>query len=168
MKQKTIYLLLGPKGSGKSYIGDLINGQFLLRFIRVEDWAKKVKKDREIDDEAYIKEFFQVIENVIREELTKHDNIVFESTGLSDDFDMMFNSLKRDFNVKSISIIAQDELCLSRVRTRDQSIQVDVSDDQVERINKQVKDKGIIADFSITNNDKTDLELIDELKRIIK
>ena len=168
MKQKTIYLLIGPKGSGKSFIGTLINKYFRIKFIRVEDWVKIVKGNREIDDEAYIKEVFQVVEKGVRQELLNHDSIVFESTGLSDYFDKMHSSLLADFKVKSIRIIAQDNLCLKRVRTRDQSIHIDVSDDQVKKINKQVKEKGILTDYSISNNDKTDLELIDELWKIIK
>ncbi len=168
MKEKKIYLLIGPKGSGKSYIGNLMDKAFQIRFVRrVEDWAKTVKKDREIDDKAYIEEIFQVIEKGVRKELTKYDDIVFESTGLSEYFDVMLENLQRDFDLKTIRIIAHDELCLSRVRTRDLSIHVDVSDNQVKKINEQVSEKGFIAAFSITNNDKTDLELIRELKRII-
>ena len=168
MKQKIIYLLIGPKGGGKSYIGSLIDRHFNVKFVRVEDWAKAVKRDREIDDQAYVKEVFREIETGIRKELLNTDRVVFESTGLSNDFDKMLERLRSDYTVRSVKINAPDELCLTRVRTRDRSIHVDVSDDQVDRINKQVKEKRIPTDFSITNSNKTDLELIDELKRIIK
>jgi len=168
MKEKTIYLLIGPKGSGKTYIGNLIDKVFSFKFVRVEDWAKAVKKDREVFDQEYIKEVFKAIENGIREQLVETDNIVFESTGLSNDFDTMLRNLHRDFNVNTIGINTRDEICLERVKTRDKSIHVDVSDEQVIKINKEVKAKVIRTDFSITNNDKSDSELIDELKRIIK
>lgn len=168
MKEKKIYLLIGPKGSGKSYIGSLMEKQFSVKFIRVEDWAKKVKMNREIDNQDYIKEVFHAIENGIRQELTKYNHIVFESTGLSAYFDVMFENLQRDFDLKTIRIIAQEELCLKRVQTRDQSIHVNVSDNDVKRINEQVRQKGFITEFSIINNDKTDLELIRELKLIIE
>lgn len=42
---KTIYLLLGLKGSGKSYIGALIEEEYGVRFIRVEDWVLKIKRE---------------------------------------------------------------------------------------------------------------------------
>lgn len=168
MKEKKIYLLIGPKGSGKSYIGNLIDKQFQIKFIRVEDWAKTVIRNREIDNQEYINEVFQAIEYGIRKELTKYDDIAFESTGLSEFFDTMLENLKRDFSLLTIGIIAKDELCLTRVRTRDKSIHIDVSDNQVMRINNQVKEKKFITDFSIINNDKTDVELIKELKTIIK
>lgn len=168
MKDKKIYLLIGPKGSGKSYIGNLMDQQFQIKFIRVEDWAKTVIRNREIDNQEYLKEVFQSIENGIRKELTKYDDIVFESTGLSGYFDAMLENLKRDFSLLTIRIVAMDELCLTRVRTRDKSIHIDVSDNQVKKINSQVKEKKFITDFSIINNDKTDVELTNELKTIIK
>lgn len=168
MKGKKIYLLIGPKGSGKSYIGNLMDEQFHIKFIRVEDWAKAVIKNREIDNQEYLKEVFQAIEKGIRKELTKYDDIVFESTGLSEYFDTMLENLRRDFSLLTIGIITTDELCLKRVQTRDKSIHIDVSDNEVKKINNQVKKKNLITDLSIINNDKTDVELINELKTIIK
>ena len=37
MENKTIYLLLGQKGSGKTFIGYLFEKHFQRKFIRVED-----------------------------------------------------------------------------------------------------------------------------------
>ncbi|EOZ98800.1 hypothetical protein A33Q_1454 [Indibacter alkaliphilus LW1] len=37
MKSKIIYLLIGQKGSGKSFIGTLMEKEFGIKFIRVED-----------------------------------------------------------------------------------------------------------------------------------
>ena len=167
MKKKTIYLLVGPKGSGKSYIGSLIDNQFSVKFLRVEDWARSVKKDRDVFDKEYVKEVFRAIENGIRKQLDEHDKIVFESTGLSEDFDTMLHSLRSDFDVKTIGVIADDKLCLERVKSRDQSIHVNVSDEQVRKINAEVKAKGMKTDFAIRNNDKTDMELIEALQGIL-
>lgn len=36
---KFIYVLVGPKGSGKSFIGELFDRYFHIHFVRVEDWA---------------------------------------------------------------------------------------------------------------------------------
>ena len=56
MSKQKIYLLLGQKGSGKSFIGAIMEKRFGITFIRVEDWAKQIKKDRAVDDEVYLKE----------------------------------------------------------------------------------------------------------------
>ena len=44
---KTLYMLIGPKGSGKTYIGQLIGNQTNISFLRVENiWLSlKPKED---------------------------------------------------------------------------------------------------------------------------
>ena len=59
---KTIYLLIGPKGSGKTYIGSLFN-EMGVEFVRVEDWAKELKGSRDVTDKSYIDEIFRLIED---------------------------------------------------------------------------------------------------------
>ncbi|MGF3104807.1 AAA family ATPase [Rossellomorea sp. DUT-2] len=168
MTNKTIYLLIGPKGSGKSFIGTLMDQKFGIPFIRVEDWAKKVKKDRQIDNEDYLSDVFSAIEKGIRHALDMHDKIVFESTGLTPYFDQMFESINRDFSVVTIGVHANHERCLHRVKSRDQSIHINVSDEQVNEINKQVKEKGMRTDFQLINEDKSVEELVSEMREIMK
>ncbi|MGM0751524.1 MAG: AAA family ATPase [Bacillota bacterium] len=167
MTNKTIYLLIGPKGSGKSFIGTLMDQKFGIPFIRVEDWAKKVKKDRHIDNEDYLSDVFSAIEKGIRHSLDTHDRIVFESTGLTPHFDQMFENIKEDFSVITIGVHANHELCLNRVKARDQSIHINVSDEQVNEINKQVMKKEMRTDFQLMNEDKSVEELVREMKEII-
>jgi len=158
---KTIYLLIGPKGSGKSYIGTLIQEQIGIPFLRVEDWAKAVKKDRTINNEHYIKDVFEAIEQGVRSALMQKDKVVFESTGLSDAFDLMLKNLRRDFKVITIGVKADPKTCLQRVKSRDQSIHIAVSDDQVLEINRMVVEKGMKTDYVVQNgidHAKTPLE----------
>ena len=168
MQEKIIYLLLGPKGSGKSFIGALMDQNFGIPFVRVEDWAKTIKKKRDILDGHYIRDVFETIEKGIRKTLLDKDTVVFESTGLSTPFDMMFENLKKDFNVVSIGIQANDDLCLERVRKRDGSIHIAVPDEQLRQINLQVRKKAIKTDFSLENSSTTEAELIKKLKKIIR
>lgn len=163
---KTIYLLIGQKGSGKSFIGTLLDRRFNICFLRVENWVKAIKQEREIDDESYLREVFQTIEKGVRHELRNKDAITFESTGLTKYFDQMFESLCNDFNVITIKIVTSSEICLQRVKSRDQSIHINISDKEVKSINKQVVDKNFIADFNIDNNNKSEENLSIELKKI--
>ncbi len=167
MRQATIFLLIGPKGSGKSFIGTLIEKEFGIKFIRVEDWAKDVKKDRAIEDASYLKEVFAVIEQGIRQELYQTSKLVFESTGLTEYFDQMLMNLQEDFKVVSIGIEAGRDLCLERVRTRDQSIHIKVSDDQVNQINEQVLEKNLKTDHRLQNDQKTADQIKAELAVIL-
>lgn len=40
--KKIIYLLIGPKGSGKTFIGSLMDKHFDIRFIRVDSGKNEV------------------------------------------------------------------------------------------------------------------------------
>jgi shikimate kinase len=166
MDSKIIYLLIGQKGSGKSFIGSLIEKEFGIKFVRVEDWVKLVKKCRSVEDETYLKQAFEVIENGIRECLKDIDKLVFESTGLTTYFDQMLQSLERDYNVTTIGIKANSEICLERVRKRDQTIHINISDGQVSMINKKVILKDLQTDYQINNEMKTERDIIKELKKI--
>ncbi|GAB4349027.1 MAG: hypothetical protein OHK0038_28060 [Flammeovirgaceae bacterium] len=168
MKSKIIYLLIGQKGSGKSFIGTLMEKEFGIKFIRVEDWAKKIKKDRNVDNEAYLKQVFEEIESGIRDTLTDKNKIVFESTGLTEYFDIMLESLRRDFQVITIGVYADSTTCLKRVKSRDQEIHINVSDDQVLMINEKVRERDFETDFTIDNEDKSENELINEIAKKIE
>ncbi len=165
---KTIYLLIGPKGSGKSFIGTLMDRHFGITFLRVEDWAKAVKKDRSINNEDYLRDVFAAIEGGIRKSLENLDEIVFESTGLTPFFEKMYQNLKSDFNLITIGIEVPAQLCLQRVKSRDQSIHINVSDDQVLQINEAVRKMNRKTDFRIENVGKTEEELVNEINKIIK
>lgn len=167
MKSKIIYLLIGQNGSGKSFIGTLLEKEFGIKFIRVEDWAKKIKKDRDVDNEAYLKQVFEEIEKGIRDSLTDKGKIVFESTGLTEYFDRMLESLRRDFQVIAIGVYADSTICLERIKSRDQEIHINISDDQVLMINEKVRERNFETEFSIINEDKSEKELINEIGKLI-
>jgi predicted kinase len=167
MARKQIFLLIGQKGSGKSFIGTMLEQEFGIPFIRVEDWVKQIRGEREIDNEAYLKQVFEVIENGVRERLHSTDKLVFESTGLTDYFDQMLKRLRKDFQVATIGIYADSNLCLHRVRTRDQTIHINLSDDQVLMINNKVRERDFQTDFRIDNETKDRKALIKELEHII-
>jgi len=164
---RTIYLLVGPKGSGKSYIGKLMEQLYHINFIRVEDKVRSIRHGRSIDDESYLREAFEVIEQNIREALAAHDRIVFESTGLTEYFDKMLVNLSTDNVIVTIRVDASDDVCLKRIQTRDQQIHINVSDDEVILINKRVREKAISTSFTIFNENLTREELREKLDAII-
>lgn len=167
MGMGTIFLLIGPKGSGKSHIGSLFESRFGIKFVRVENWAMEIKKDRTVDNDDYIREVFDVIEEGIREEISTHKSLVFESTGLSIYFDNLFKNLQADFHIITIKVRADSDLCLQRIKRRDQSIHVNVSDEHVTAINRMITDKAIPTDFIIDNNDDASLSLETQIRGLL-
>lgn len=160
---KRIFLLIGPKGSGKSHIGMIFQKEFGIDFIRVENWVKDIKQERKVDDEKYIEEAFSLIESGINKEIKNRNSLVFESTGITKYFDDMLFRLQKKYKTILIKVDADDNICLNRVKSRDGSIHINVSDHDVRIINNTAKSKVFDFDFIIDNNNKT----YDQLKEII-
>jgi shikimate kinase len=163
---KTIYILIGLKGSGKTYIGTLLQNKRNIPFLRVEDICLKIKADRKIDDQDYISEAFEKIETEIRKKLLSVNQLTIESTASAIQFDQMVFNLRKDFVVKLIKIETDPKLCMQRVRTRDQENHISVSDEEVTQINTISAQRKFDFDLTIQNNFKSDNELLDELSRL--
>ncbi len=133
---KTLYILIGLKGSGKTYIGKLIENKFNIPFLRVENIFAQIKGNRSYLDESYIKEGFTEVEKEIRNRFASINGLTIESTGLTGEFKEMLERLKKDFSVKLIKIQCDPKLCLKRVTERDGTDHINVSDSDVEKINE--------------------------------
>ena len=163
---KNLYILIGLKGSGKTYIGKLIENEFNIPFVRVENIFKNIKRDRHFSDENYIKEGFTQLEKEIRTRFQEADALIMKSTGLTDEFKQMLESLRKDFTVKLIKIATDPELCLKRVRERDCKEHINVSDSDAEKINELAMRVEFEYDLIIDNNSKTEEEIIKELRHL--
>ncbi|MDN5210599.1 AAA family ATPase [Fulvivirgaceae bacterium BMA12] len=165
---KKIYILIGPKGSGKTFIGNLLSSHFSMPFLPVEAIALKLKNERNYDNDTYILEVFEAIEKAVRKCLVQGDEIIFEATGLTDAFDKMLLRLQGDFNVKLIKIITRPEICLDRIKTRDNTQQIKMADNDIQAINSLSMDKTFVFDGEIDNNKATGQQIIDAFRKIIK
>ncbi len=165
--KKKILLLIGPKGSGKSFLGENLQARFGWNFLRVEDKAKTVPRSTDIRDEDYLEKVFEVIEEAVRNELEECDLLVFESTGLSVYFDRMLQNLQQDYEVKLVAVHADPETCFQRVAQRDSSIHIPVTQKELEAINREVRSKVFSWDLEVCINfDNQDIALV-ELNKII-
>ena len=159
---KTVYILTGLKGSGKTYIGNLLSERLSIPFLRVENIFLKTKTNDPLKDQNYISSGFTNVEKEIRSLLTGIDQLTIESTGITTQFDTMVSNLKKDFIVKLIKISAFPDLCFKRVKDRDQSDHISVSDDQVLEINKLAAKVSLDYDLIIHNNIQTDEDIIEQ------
>ena len=141
--QKTLFILVGPKGSGKTHIGTLVQQHTDIVFLRVEpiwlglqpgeDGWKKV--------EAVIDALFQ-----------KHDKVMIESLGVGEGFSRFRASLAEKYAMKLIRVYANLETCFIRVKTRNSAEHIAVSDDKVAELNKIASTVTYKWDLEINNN----------------
>lgn len=57
--------------------------------------------------------------------------------------------------------------CLCRIKMRDQSIQINISDEQISKINAKVIERNLLTYFHFINANKNEKELNDEILIIL-
>jgi predicted ABC-type ATPase len=142
--QKTLFMLIGPKGSGKTHIGTLVNQRTDIVFLRVEPIWLGLKPDED---------GWEKVEAVIDAMFQKHDKVMIESLGVGEGFTKFHVSLAEKYSIKLIRVYADVETCFARVRTRNNAEHIAVSDDKVTEFNKIAATVTYNWDLEINNNE---------------
>ncbi|GAB4579391.1 MAG: hypothetical protein Fur0022_21290 [Anaerolineales bacterium] len=124
---KTLYMLIGPKGSGKTYIGTLVDRHTDIRFIRVEPIWLSLPPGAD---------GWKTVESVIDQTFQTHDHVMIESLGAGEGFRGFYASLSQKYPIQMIRVFADLETCLTRVQTRANTDHIPVSDDKVMEYNQ--------------------------------
>jgi shikimate kinase len=164
--KKHIIVLIGLKGSGKTYIGTLIQEKLGIKFFRVENIWLSLPTERFSNE--YIIEGFSLVEKELDRFLIDTDWIIIESTGATDYFNIFLDKIKSKYDVKLVKINTDPELCFKRVKSRDSSIHIPVSDDIVDKINRDALKVDLHYDLLINNDKSKDNEIIEKIQTIIK
>lgn len=156
--QKNLFMLIGPKGSGKTHIGTLVSQHTDIVFLRVEPiWLSlNPNEDGWKKVEAAIDTMFQ-----------KQDKVMIESLGIGEGFSKFRASLAEKYSIRMIRVYADLETCLTRVKTRNNAEHIAVSDDKVAELNKLASAVTCNWDLEINNNDPaTDKDIIAAIQSI--
>lgn len=165
---RSVLVLVGPKGSGKTYVGTLINKELGVPFLRVEPiFLENLRKSRlagtALDEEGYAKVLAEVASV-----LSHESRVIIESTGASEAFPAFLNALRSSYQVTLVSIRAPLERCLERIRSRDQQLHVPVSDDRVAEIDARAAVVRLPWDLEIDNGGPASAEVIlDQVRRLL-
>lgn len=142
--KKLLFILIGPKGSGKTYIGNRIEHLTGIKFLRVEPlWLQLAEGENG----------WQKVETEIDRLFLWHDKVIIESLGAGDGFNGMYASLKSKYDVKLIKVDTDLDECLRRVQSRDNADHIPVSDEKVQEYNRIAASINHPWDAVIDNND---------------
>lgn len=131
--KKTVVLLVGPKGCGKTSLGFLLESQFGLPFVRPEPlWLRHERNPR---SSTWEREGILTVVEHVRRALADADCVVTETTGAADWFAQFVEDLRTLADVKPLAVAAPPEVCLVRVRDRDPRHHVSVSLETVATVN---------------------------------
>lgn len=156
--QKNLFMLVGPKGSGKTHIGTLVNQHTDIVFLRVEPIWLGLKPDED---------GWKKVEAVIDAMFQKQDKIMIESLGIGEGFGKFHASLAEKYSIKMIRVYANLETCFTRVKTRNNAEHIAVSDDKVAEFNQLASAVTFDWDLEINNdNPASDKEIINAIRSI--
>ncbi|MFH1770140.1 MAG: AAA family ATPase [archaeon] len=161
---KTIYLLIGPKGSGKSYIGNLIEKELGISFLNVEPFFMRSEEEANNLDE----EFFEQAWKKVEEEIEKYDKVILESIGTFDSFKEFLKELEDSYDVKLIKVKSPLDLCIKRIRDRDKEVHVPMSKETIEKINELAMKEKYSFNLVINNEKASDEEIVKAFRGIIR
>lgn len=154
MKQ-ILYILIGPKGAGKSFIGTLVNNHTDIHFLRVEPiWLSL-----EPGEDGWRK-----VEMTIDALFQKQDKVMIESLGVGEGFRAFFAALAMKYSVRLIRIKADLATCLRRVQSRSSAEHIPVSDDKVVEYNQIAA--GVTYDWDLEIDNDGPAEDADILRAI--
>ncbi|MBD1913629.1 MULTISPECIES: shikimate kinase [unclassified Leptolyngbya] len=138
-----LYMLIGPKGAGKTYIGTLIGRCTTIQFIRVEPiWLSLQPGENG----------WQKVAQIIDETFKNYPQVMIESLGAGEEFERFRTVLAKKYTLKMIRIYADLETCLTRVKNRDSADHIPVSDDKVEQYNRIAANVVYDWDLEINND----------------
>jgi shikimate kinase len=140
---QTLYLLIGPKGAGKTYIGSLISQHTDIQFIRVEPiWLELQPEENG----------WEKVEQVIDQTFRAYSKVMIESLGAGKEFAKFRTSLERKYTLKMIRVYTDLETCLARVKNRSSADHIPISDDKVSQYNQIAAAVTYNWDLEINNN----------------
>ncbi|MFC1737381.1 shikimate kinase [Candidatus Hydrogenedentota bacterium] len=150
---KRLYILVGPKGSGKTFIGSLVGKRTTITFLRVEPIWLNIKDGED--------GWTRVSEEICRQ-FENTDEIIIETLGIGQGFKKFYSFLKEKYEIRLIRVNASVDKCLERVRTRDNAEHIPVSDDKVEKYNQIAVKVQMDWDAEIDNDGPAEEETIIE------
>ena len=173
-----ILVLVGPKGSGKTFIGRSIEEEHQKQqqkkratFLEIEMIAKEFLANiggtaASWKEEAFRASFFEQVQIRI-EELAKtalkedDDVIIFETTGAAPETKKFLDNLNERFGGRGssmhlIRIRSSPSTCAKRIQTRDSSRQVDVPLEMIQQMHTITDTLDWNWDLELINDDEND------------
>lgn len=157
-RHPTLFILVGPKGCGKTHIGTLLQQRLGIEFLRVEDLWLTVRAER--FSAAYIRAGLALVERAIAERFRHTDRLIVESTAAHAEFADFLARLRVRCTVRLIRITAPPALCLERIHRRDHTVHIPVSDDHIALINAQALSVTLPFDLTLDNTTADPTEIV--------
>ena len=148
----TIWLLIGPKGAGKTHIGRVIHAHRDVHFLSVEPVWMALSEG----EDGWAK-----VAEVIDELTADHTQIMIESLGVGRGFESFHHDLAARYRLRYVRVQAPPKVCLLRVANRDDAEQLDIPLERVAEYNRRAMQVDFAWEVEIDNSGPaTDEEIL--------
>jgi shikimate kinase len=166
-RKKLVFALIGPKGSGKTHIGFLLEKKCGIKFLNVEKMGIDNIPKSKLTGMELIKEGFHFEELEIDRILSTQDAVAFENTGAHMYFYVVLERLRSKYDVKLVKVFSPLETCYSRIKQRDAGAQIPISDDMVRSINERAAEVDLKWHLTVDNSEMPSDEKIASMFRAL-
>lgn len=154
-------LLVGPKGSGKSHIGRVLERRLGVHFFHVEPlWMAYYAECKVKGQTPNIQEGIRIVHPKISNALTAHEHVCVETTGASPEILNDLVSLASEQNTLVVRLAVPLELCLERVASRDQTHQIPMDAENIKKVYQLSTSADINAALVLENLALTEAEVV--------
>ena len=157
-----LIFLIGPKGSGKSHIGRLLEARLGVHFFHVEPLWKAYYADCKAQGrEPTIAEGIERIRPAIFSSLEGHPHICIETTGASREILEDLLRLCERADTLLVRVNAPLPLCLERIASRDQTHQIPMDAASIRRVYELGSELDLPFDLMLENIALTPEEVLE-------
>jgi shikimate kinase len=151
-KQNILLLLVGLKGAGKTFTGTLLEKHLNIKFLRIEPiFLEIMRSEPQLAGIDLEKRGFQTVLETLDDLAKTHPILCIESTGTAHTFPELLAALQQRFQVLLIQIQTPFETCIERVKNRETSVHIPVSDHRLREINEVALTVNLPWDLVIDN-----------------
>ncbi len=109
---------MGPKGSGKTFIGNVIERYFDIKYINAEKILLHHIRNNPSIDLPLPRHGFEIEICEIRNSFIKNDSLVYDMTGTSEYTNSVIDELKNLYHLHLIQISCSLTCCMERIKSR--------------------------------------------------
>jgi len=164
-----LILLVGPKGSGKSHVGRLLESRLGVRFFHVEPlWLAYHDECARTGRDGRIAEGVRRIHPAIAEALETHRHVSVETTGASAEILDDLLSFRASHPVLLARLRAPLPVCLARIAARDPSHQIAMDEAGIRRVHELSDALDLDFDIVLDTAALGDEEILEAFGRFVR
>jgi len=163
-----LILLVGPKGSGKSHIGRLLETSFGVHFAHVEPlWMAYHEECAAAGRDPSIAEGIERVRPSIARALAEHGAICVETTGASREILDDLLAVGSHRGIRLVRVTAPLDVCLDRIASRDPAHQIPADSALIARVHRLSSELDLPWDLVIENDGLSEEELVERLRSAV-